>query len=267
MKATNCTIIRREIDESDVGQNLSSVAREHVQSCERCRDFYDGRRELRLMLGSLETVPAPSDFEFRVRARLANSDAARPTGWFGNHSFGIPAATVAALVLLLGVGFAFKSLTRTDNGTTASRPEAAVNTERNQTPAKEENVAVNPQPFLHLNDHALKADNTNPVASPESQRRLKPFKGTVASQRPGSRLATLDLGTLGAPVVKQDGVVATLETSRVFAIETPSEPLRVSLDYETGISRTISLPTLSFGSQRSLGGNSSVVKTSTKGVW
>jgi hypothetical protein len=68
-------------------------------------------------------------------------------------------------------------------------------------------------------------------------------------------------------VVRQDDVIASVETSPVFAVETSSEPLKVSLDYETGVSRTISLPTLSFGSQRTLAGSKSAVKTSTKGVW
>ena len=138
MRATNCKTVRREIDESDIGQDLSGVVREHVQSCEDCRGFYAGRRELRLMLGSLETVAAPSDFEFRVRARLANNEAARSTGFFfGNRSFGIPAATVAMLVLLLGVGFAVRSLMRGDNGTTASSSESAIPNQGSSTTAKQ----------------------------------------------------------------------------------------------------------------------------------
>jgi len=261
--------VRREIDESDVGQNLSSVAREHVQSCEHCRDFYDGRRELRLMLGSLETVAAPSDFEFRVRARLANNEATGSTGFFfGNRSFGIPVVTVAALVLLLGVGFVFRSLTRSDNSTTASRSESAVKNQEIATTPKQRAVAVS-SPTIPAggNEGAIKPDNTKPEAVRNTPPRVQSFRGTVASQRTGSRLATQEFSSLGAPVVKQDSAVTSPDTSPVFAIETSSEPLKVSLDYETGVSRTISLPTLSFGSQRTLTGSSSMVKTSTKGVW
>lgn len=269
MRATNCKTVRREIDESDLGQDLSSVAREHVQNCEHCRGFYDQRRELRLVLGSLETVAAPSDFEFRVRARLGNNEAARSSGFFfGNRSFGIPAATVATLVLLLGVGFAVRSLMRGDSGTTATSSKSTVPNQGSSNTAKQETVAVSPSPTSQDGiGGAVQAKNPTPEAVQESLPPVKPVRNTIASQRTGRRLATMDLGTLGAPVVKQDGAVASLETSPVFAIETSSEPLRVSLDYETGVSRTISLPTLSFGSQRTLAGNSSVVKTSTKGVW
>ncbi len=260
MRAINCKTVCREIDESDIGQDLSGVAREHVQSCEHCRDFYDERRELRLMLGSLETVAAPSDFEFRVRARLATKDAGRSAGFFfGNRSFGVPAATVAALVLLLGAGFAFRSLMTSDNAITAVRSESSDSNQANSDTAKQETVAITPK--------ALKADKPAPDTVRQLRRPGTSFRNTVASQRTGSRLATQEFSTLGASVVKQDDAVPSLETSPVFAIETSSEPLKLSLDYETGISRTISLPTLSFGSQRTLAGNSSAGKTSTKGVW
>lgn len=267
MRAINCKTVCREIDESDIGQDLSSVAREHVQSCEHCRGFYEGRRELRLMLGSLETVAAPSDFEFRVRARLANKEAGRSAGFFsGSRLLGVPAAAIATLVLLVGAGFVFQSLMRTENGTTAVSSESQAN---NQTKiAKQETGAIGSKAIsTNGNDGAIKPDNPTPDAVKEPRPRGKASGNTVASQRTSRRLATLDLSSSGASVVRRDDAVASVETSPVFAVETSSEPLKVSLDYETGVSRTISLPTLSFGSQRTLAGSNPAVKTSTKGVW
>jgi hypothetical protein len=95
---------------------------------------------------------------------------------------------------------------------------------------------------------------------------LKSFRTTVASQQASGRVATQEFSSSGASVVRQNDAVASLETSPVFAVETSAEPLKVSLDYETGVSRTIFLPTLSFGSQRTLAGNPEV-KTPTKGIW
>lgn len=269
MRTTNCKIVCREIDELDIGQDLSSVAREHVQSCEHCRSFYDGRRELRLMLGSLETVAAPSDFDFRVRARLANSEVASSKGFFfGNRSWGIPAATVAMLALLLGGAFAFRSLITGDtNSAVAVQPENPPTERINPNAGKKETVAVSSgSNSTNGDDRAIKADDHKADANKEVKR-PRSLSSSVAAQRTGSRLATRDFSSLGASVVKQDDPVSSLEAPPVFAVETSSEPLRVSLDYETGGSRTISLPTLSFGSQRAIAGNSSVVKTSTKGVW
>ena len=266
MRTTNCKSVCREIDESDIGQDLSSGAREHVESCEHCRSFYDERRELRLMLGSLETVAAPSDFEFRVRARLANNEATRSGFFFGNRSWGIPVATVATLVLLLGAGFAFRSLMRSDGGATAMQSE---------NPRIEQPTAITDKPKTGGSESIVAGGNEGAVESDQTKsdaiRELKPTtrssKGTVAAQRTGSKLAAQDFGTLGASVVKQSDSVASNETSPVFTVETSSEPLKVSLDFETGASRTISLPTLSFGSQRTIAGSNAFVKTSTKGEW
>ena len=267
MRTTNCKSVCREIDESDISQDLSSVAREHVQSCEHCRSFYDGRRELRLMLGSLETVAAPSDFEFRVRARLANNEAARSGFFFGNRSWGISVATVATLVLLLGAGFAFRTLTRSAGGTTAVNSGTPRTEQTTPNTDKPKTVAGGPQSVAAGgNEEAKKTDQISSDVIRESKPTIKSSRSNVAGQRTGSRLAAQDFGTLGASVVKRDEV-ASRGTSPVFAVETSSEPLKVSLDFETGASRTISLPTLSFGSQRTITGGSSLVKTSTKGEW
>ena len=54
-------------------------------------------------------------------------------------------------------------------------------------------------------------------------------------------------------MIKKEEAVASLE-SPIFPIETSSQPLRLSLDYSGGVSRTISVPALSFGSERVLTG-------------
>ncbi|HET6891198.1 MAG TPA: hypothetical protein VFH31_08870 [Pyrinomonadaceae bacterium] len=267
MRTTNCKSVCREIDESNIGQDLSSVAREHVQSCEHCRSFYDGRRELRLMLGSLETVAAPSDFEFRVRARLANNEGTRSGFFFGNRSWGIPVATVATLVLLLGAGFAFRTLTGSDGGTTAGHSENPRTEHTTPNTDQPKTKTTGSESISAGNEDAKKTDQIRSNVIRELKPIIKSSKGTVAAQRTSGKLATQDFSILGASVVKQSDSVASRETSPVFAVETSSEPLKVSLDFETGASRTISLPTLSFGSQRTIAGSNALVKTSTKGVW
>ena len=63
---------RREIDESELNQRLTNQALSHLEVCSACRDFRAERASLRELVGSLEPVAAPGDFEMRLRARIAN---------------------------------------------------------------------------------------------------------------------------------------------------------------------------------------------------
>src|SRR6185503_3773565 len=82
-----------------------------------------------------------------------------------------------------------------------------------------------------------------------------------------NRVSTRELSSASAPVIKQVDAIA-LDASPVFPIEASPQPLNVSLDYAKRGSRTISVPALSFGSEGVLTGEgSSIVRTSTKGVW
>ena len=267
MRLANCKTVCREIDELNVDQNLSTFASEHLLGCERCQTFYDGRRNLRTLLAGLEPVEAPADFDFRVRARLASGEAERHSGFFGSRSFGMPAAALATLVFLLAAGFALRTLTPSDNGTTAGGTQTTVDqpskVDQASTSNKQETVAQNDD----RTDDAVTPPDTVSTTNGKGQRkeRYRITQG-IAPSRPGNRMATQEFSIEPAQVVKKDDAVASLETFPVFTVEASVEPLKVSLDYETGVSRTISLPTLSFGSQRALVPSGATVKTSSK-VW
>src|SRR2546423_13211095 len=72
MKKYYCEIIRTELDELMLDEASSSAALEHLRNCADCRDFHEKQAKLRRVVGSLGTVAAPADFDFRLRARLAN---------------------------------------------------------------------------------------------------------------------------------------------------------------------------------------------------
>jgi hypothetical protein len=77
-----------------------------------------------------------------------------------------------------------------------------------------------------------------------------------------------DLSSLPAAVLKREESVASAGASPIFLIDASYQSLKVSLDDKTGASRTIWLPSVSFGSQRVLAsGNSPMMTTPTKGVW
>jgi hypothetical protein len=65
--------------------------------------------------------------------------------------------------------------------------------------------------------------------------------------------------------IRRDQFFAKSQTSP-FSLEA-AEPMRVSVDYATGGSRTISLPAVSFGSQQVVASGASMVKTSARTVW
>ncbi len=269
MRVTNCKTVCREIEEADHGQNLTASAMEHLGSCGQCQRFYDERRKLRQLVASLETVAAPPDFDLRVRSRLANERVGARAGFlFTNFTFGFPSIALATLVLMIGGVFAF----RVWNAPTANMiavqtetPEASAPPQREQPPSTESAVSSNPDNRVLA---TAKVDAGEAIRRDRQLKKRSPLRSAVASLRNGRRLATRDFSTTAAPVVKKEEAVASLETFPIFSIEASSQPLRLSLDYSSGVSRTISVPTLSFGSERALtGGSSSLVKNWPKGAW
>ncbi len=107
MSVTICKTVCREIDEADYGESPTASAMEHLRGCGQCQRFYDERLKLRQLVGSLETVAAPSDFDLRVRSRIANGRVGAGF-WLSNLKFGIPSVALASLVLVAGLVFALK---------------------------------------------------------------------------------------------------------------------------------------------------------------
>ncbi len=276
MRVANCKTVCREIEEADPGQRLSTSVTEHLGGCPQCQTFYDERSKLRQLVASLEAVAAPPDFDFRVRSRLANEKASAHAGFFfRNFSFGFPSIALATLVLMIGGVLALRAWNAPTNSATVLQTETRdvnpPNIKSEQSPLAGKSELTKSE--LTLPDKKSTADATRD----EGNETLRPVQGvakrsslksTVASVRSSRRLATKEFSSTSAPVVKQEEAVASLETFPIFPIEASSQPLRLSLDYATGVSRTISVPTLSFGSERALtGGGSSMVKTSAKRAW
>src|SRR5260370_22754758 len=103
MNGRECRATRREIDESELNQQLSNQARAHLALCESCRNFRAERTSLRELVGSLEPIAAPGDFELRLRARLARESQGHSRPFMFRFVIGTPAITVAALVVILAL--------------------------------------------------------------------------------------------------------------------------------------------------------------------
>lgn len=102
----DCKIYRIEIEESEPGKSLSVGTVAHIEACASCCALRDEQLKLSRMIGSLEVVSAPADFDFRLRARLAEvkSGNARSFAW-GSFAPGARSLALAAsLVVTLSVG-------------------------------------------------------------------------------------------------------------------------------------------------------------------
>ena len=102
MSKTTCSTIRRQLDELMLGDPQSPDVSQHLRECNACRDFHEKQTKLRQIVGSLGTVSAPSDFDFRLRAKLASGKSngsyqLMRTFWL----FGKRSAVVAAAVLII----------------------------------------------------------------------------------------------------------------------------------------------------------------------
>src|SRR5262245_60505825 len=213
MKETKCEAIRRELDELTLGDECSVDATQHLRECGACREFHQKQTRLRQMVGGLGTVEAPPDFDFRLRARLANE----PNGAaFHLRALQWPFATrsvaVAAMLLLFVGGIFLVRNVITRKSVPSQQPsEVAVRNDEPTPPA--------PGPDV------VKPDKQQPpsivVASNDGPRKSKGER----SSRPKTALASIDRASEGASVLSQ-----AQRQSPIFPIDASLQSLKVSLD-------------------------------------
>jgi len=230
MRKTNCELIRRELDELMPGEAPSSAASEHLRECASCREFYEQTTKLRQIVGSLGTVEAPADFDFRLRTRLAQGNGSSIYWPFARRGL-----AVAAMLLLLATG------------------AVVVRNVWNQ-PAKVDQVAGQPETLP-----AVKPDEAPPAVKKDDIR--EPAVATTSDNRPQNirksssqqsdyrrrGLSSVDFSFERAEVI---GGAQPTGVSAAFPIDASHEPFKVSFDDGHGNAKTILVPTISFGSQR-----------------
>lgn len=251
MRKTNCEAIRRELDELLLGDESSASAVEHLRECPDCQEFHQKQTKLRKIVGSLRTIQAPADFDFRLRARLANeSNGAayhlRSAYWsFARGGF----AAAAALVLLFGGLLAVRHFVNQQGGVEVSKKSPIpqpLPTEMPRGPSPQQTLATVPDNggsgFLNV-----KSERT-----PQNRPRMK------------RSMTAVDFSNKGAQVITAEQPHAGFGAPTVFPIDASLQSLRVSLDDGRGNARTISVPTISFGSRRLLpNGN----QFAPRGIW
>ena len=250
MKPIGCKNFIKQIDELELGQAPAPETRTHLQECASCSSFYHDRVQLRELVAGLEKVEAPGDFDFRLRARLANESSKQEAQFsIAGLRFGLPSVALTIIALLVGVGLYSRFLTEPQS----QEPGAPTVTQSSSPPAP---LEVSP---------ASQVNETNPPVAVSNERSTASSSELLVddnkTKRPDRRV-----GRDTHSNVRRENFFAKSETATVFPLEA-TEPLRVSVDYATGTSKTISLPAVSFGSQQVVAQGASMVKTSARTVW
>src|SRR5262245_16428269 len=103
MDKSTCRTIQRKLDELTLDENPGSDISQHLAGCSVCNDFQLKQVKLRQLVGGLGTVPAPADFDFRLRSRLAkestNSSFHSSIGFWSLRYRNLAAGLVVALLV------------------------------------------------------------------------------------------------------------------------------------------------------------------------
>lgn len=249
MRQNNCEVIRRELDELMLDEACSASAVEHLKRCRDCREFHETRTKLRRMVGGLGTVAAPPDFEYRLRARLANGSSSEGFHYWAFARRGF--AFAAVLVVFLTGIIVVRNL---------------VNHQTAREVADSNAVVPQPPPKLVAPVPADPVSTSTPLTAEVkvgTPQRNKTERSVVTGPRVKRHFATIDSAGTRAEVISGSEAVGSGATA-VIPIDASLPSLKFSLDDGSGNARTISVPTIRFGSQRMLPNGNQFAQ---KGIW
>ncbi len=259
----NCKECQVEIDEL-VGEKLriefSQSANSHIKSCPACATFREERTTLNLLIGNLEIVEAPADFDFRLRARLAamKGERAARVGWAAFAPGGWSLVVAAALVAVLALGLFARQLWRFPGAEPGSKEFVAgpgVNNGTTENKAKE-------SPSIQENGSAIDVDrppleNTTTAAALK-QRSTGGAKRLVSNNGkrvPDNRDEVLVSDFTNFPANKSTmppGIPDPLTfkgATVAVPVEASLRPATVTLEDGSATPRTLSIRPITFGAQ------------------
>ena len=260
---SNCKACRNEIEERSDGAWLSRGARTHLEACSACAGFFKQHETLRRLIGELEPVAAPSDFEFRLRARMTSASNSRRAGFaLPRFAPGFVSVALAAIFFLsITAAFYFKSA--------PLEREISVQQSAPSTPSTTvATVSSGTKPRSNSNVGALAAapvEETRVLEAepaPRNQRRAVTQKAPVVGHEMASarRDGVLESDFRRAPVIKGSNM----------SLKVSAEPLQVVLRDESGAARRVAMKSVSFGAQSLVGRLREPASTSVpvhEGVW
>ena len=264
MRNLDCRNMQREIEEAGSADLLSAAVISHLEACAACETLSRQQTKLQTIVSSLGTVEAPGDFDFRLRARLAAEKRGDTRSLpFANLSFGLRSAAIAAILLLIGSAFVFVSFKTRPHNPVVARGGKQVTP---QSAAPDSSTNPIPVPVSMKPDGPQVAKATKENESGEGTRKRR-SSNEIATHRDSDRIGTRDQSSGGAAVLRRDDQLAESYPTAAFPINASYQSLRVSVNDGRGTSRTISLPSVSFGSQRTLSQTASPLLASARGTW
>jgi hypothetical protein len=277
----NCQKCLIEIEELETDERLNDEARAHLSACTACRAFHDERQSLKRLVGSLAPVSAPTDFHFKLRARIKAAGGARRKERSSWRSFAAsaPAIALAASFALLVAGFVLSRQMKSTPSTNerpsvvaASQPPDRNPEQASGTPGLTTNApeSVAPAPVTGGKDVGM------PVAVVKGLPSRGVSKGKYAARHESPQagvndlpVASNDSAVRSAPQIVANGT-APLSAGMNPIVELPvrsaSQPMRVFIDDRSGTKRAVTLEPVIFGSQDFTGRNTSLITTS-QGIW
>lgn len=233
MNEKSCLPFQAEIEEAAAAnRNIRSAAQEHLSTCKPCAATFAEQSRLRELIAGLEPVTAPADFDFRLRARLANVKAGRASiiGWF-RGSWAKPAWSVAAAAVIAVGGFtAFRT------GLFEGGPSHGV--------ISTANIWQSNDVLIDWSGRERSEQTAGPMAA--SIDRPRPVRSAVPrlSSEPGG-VSTISVRPTN--VVIPAGLQNPSDGAEIDVRRTDSAA-RISVD-ERGRRRSLSVPSYSLGSQ------------------
>lgn len=227
----------------------STSAVEHLKECSACREFQQTQTKLRRMVGSLGTVEAPADFDFRLRARLANDST---SGAFHYWPLVQRGFAVAAVLVVFAFGvIVVRNVVNQQKETVAEKNPPPV---QQQSPTQVETV----QPTA-----PARSEESTPQVAAGNPERIRSERPAQTGPRIKRQLTAVDFSKQRAEVISGSEAINS-DAGIVFPIDASLQPLKLSLDDGRGNAKTISVPTIRFGSQR-IGPNGN--QFAQKGIW
>jgi hypothetical protein len=248
MRGKLCREVRQEIDQSELQQALSASSEAHVLSCAACATFRDERSRLRELVGGLQPVAAPADFEMRLRARIARERDVPAQPFIFRWVMSTPAIVVAAVLVIAVAAIVFMSQ--------RNRPQNPV------LASDKGNERSNPTP---LPSTIVKEQSPEPGPSNPAGDRGKPKPSNVIVRNTQKQaLPANALPQAFDTDVRPAQSVRITDRNGEVTLAAPLKPMVVTVYDEHGNTRKIQLPPISFGSQRLTNNRSQVSMTNTK---
>jgi hypothetical protein len=249
MSGNLCRQVREEIDQTELQQALSAGSEAHVTSCAACGTFRSERVRLREIVGGLQPVTAPDDFEMRLRARIARERDAPRQPFIFRFVMSTPAIVVAAVLVIVVGAVVFMTQKSRPQDSTVVADNSNQRTNSNSAPAtlaKDKKPEL-PPPSPAGNDDVIKSKTPTVVKN-----RPKPNEPVTAGQQ------------VDDFAIRSAAPVRIIDRAGEVSLTAPTKPLIVTMYDEHGGTRQIQLPPISFGSQRLTGNRTQVSMTNSK---